>query len=170
MAVKTIEWRADSVRMIDQSLLPNREVIRIYRDYRGVAEAIRTMVIRGAPAIGVAAAMGAALGFKGYAGKRAQMRFESVAKTLRATRPTAVNLAWALARMSAVLFAYLELGATALFRRMRAEAIAIHDEDIAANRALGNHGAVLIGKTATVLTHCNAGALGDPPGTGPRWV
>jgi methylthioribose-1-phosphate isomerase len=145
--------------MIDQRLLPNREVIRTYRDYRGVAEAIRTMVIRGAPAIGVAAAMGAALGFKGYAGKRAQARFEKVANTLRATRPTAVNLAWALERMRAVLEANLELSATALFRRMRAEAIAIHDEDIAANRALGNHGAVLIGKSATILTHCNAGAL-----------
>ena len=159
VAVKTIEWRADSVRMIDQRLLPNREVIRIYRDYRGVAGAIRTMVIRGAPAIGVAAAMGAALGFKGYAGKRALARFEKVAKTLRATRPTAVNLAWALERMRMVLEANLELGGSALFRRMRTEAIAIHDEDIAANRALGNHGAVLIGKSATVLTHCNAGAL-----------
>jgi methylthioribose-1-phosphate isomerase len=159
VAVKTIEWRADSVRMIDQRLLPNREVIRIYRDYRTVAEAIRTMVIRGAPAIGVAAAMGAALGFKGYAGKKAQARFEVVAKALKATRPTAVNLAWALERMGRVLGENLELSAPALFRRMRAEAIAIHDEDIAANRALGNHGAVLIGKTATVLTHCNAGAL-----------
>jgi len=159
VAVKTIEWRADSVRMIDQRLLPNREVIRTYRDYRGVAEAIRTMVIRGAPAIGVAAAMGAALGFKGYAGRRAQVRFETVANALRATRPTAVNLAWALERMRTVLEANLELSAPALFRRMRAEAIAIHDEDIAVNRALGNHGAVLIGKTATVLTHCNAGAL-----------
>jgi len=159
LAVKTIEWRADSVRMIDQRLLPNREVIRTYRDYRAVAEAIRTMVIRGAPAIGVAAAMGAALGFKGYAGKRAQARFEVVAKTLKATRPTAVNLAWALERMRRVLEKNLELTAPALFRRMRAEAIAIHDEDIAANRALGSHGAVLIGKTATVLTHCNAGAL-----------
>jgi methylthioribose-1-phosphate isomerase len=145
--------------MIDQRLLPNREVVRTYRDYRGVAEAIRTMVIRGAPAIGVAAAMGAALGFKGYAGKRAQTRFAAVATALRATRPTAVNLAWALERMRTVLEANLGLNADALFRRMRAEAIAIHDEDIAANRALGNHGAVLIGKTATVLTHCNAGAL-----------
>src|SRR5271156_1998883 len=73
MAVMTIEWRADTVRMIDQRLLPAREVIRTYRDYRGVADAIRTMVIRGAPAIGVAAAMGVALGIKGYGGKRAQV-------------------------------------------------------------------------------------------------
>ena len=159
MGVKTIEWRADTVRMIDQRLLPNREMIRTYHDYRGVAQAIRTMVIRGAPAIGVAAAMGAALGLKGYTGKRALSRFEKVANTLRATRPTAVNLAWALERMHRVLAANLELSAPALFRRMRAEAIAIHDEDIATNRALGNHGAKLIGKSATILTHCNAGAL-----------
>src|SRR6266853_6197035 len=103
MAVKTIEWRADTVRMIDQRLLPAREVIRTYRDYRGVADAIRTMVIRGAPAIGVAAAMGVALGIKGTAGARARKRFETVAKVLSATRPTAVNLAWALARMRKVL-------------------------------------------------------------------
>ena len=95
MAVKTIEWRDDAVRMIDQRLLPSRETIRVYKDYRGVAEAIRTMVIRGAPAIGVAAAMGVALGLRGYAGARAQARFEVVAKALKATRPTAVNLAWA---------------------------------------------------------------------------
>ncbi len=145
--------------MIDQRLLPNREVFRVYNDYRAVAQAIRTMVIRGAPAIGVAAAMGAALGFKGYAGKQAQARFEVVAKALKATRPTAVNLAWALERMGRVLEENLDLTAPALFRRMRTEAIAIHDEDIAANRALGNHGATLIGETATVLTHCNAGAL-----------
>ncbi|HXN87739.1 MAG TPA: hypothetical protein VN867_16815, partial [Candidatus Binataceae bacterium] len=94
MAVKTIEWRDNSVRMIDQRLLPARETIRIYKDYKGVADAIRTMVIRGAPAIGVAAAMGVALGLRGYSGTRAQARFALVAKALKATRPTAVNLAW----------------------------------------------------------------------------
>jgi methylthioribose-1-phosphate isomerase len=159
VAVKTIEWRADRVRMIDQRLLPNREVIRTYADYRGVAEAIRTMVIRGAPAIGVAAAMGVALGLKGYGGKRAQVRFARVAAALKATRPTAVNLAWAVDRMAAVLAANLALGDAALFRRMRDEAIAIYEGDLAANRALGQHGAALLGASATVLTHCNAGAL-----------
>ena len=111
MAVMTIEWRADTVRMIDQRLLPAREVIRTYRDYRGVAEAIRTMVIRGAPAIGVAAAMGVALGIKGTAGAKAQKRFEVVAKALKATRPTAVNLAWAVDRMGRVLDESLSLDA-----------------------------------------------------------
>ncbi|MGB6554067.1 MAG: S-methyl-5-thioribose-1-phosphate isomerase [Candidatus Binataceae bacterium] len=159
MPVKTIEWRADAVRMIDQRLLPGREVIRTYRDYRGVAEAIRTMVIRGAPAIGVAAAMGIALGMKGVSARGAIKRFENVAQTLRATRPTAVNLVWAIERMRAVLRANLSLDGAKLFRRMRDEAIAIYNEDLAVNRALGRHGAALLKDPAVVLTHCNAGAL-----------
>jgi methylthioribose-1-phosphate isomerase len=159
VAVKTIEWRADTVRMIDQRLLPSRETIRIYKDYRGVGEAIRTMVIRGAPAIGVAAAMGVALGLRGYGGARARTRFAVVAKALKATRPTAVNLAWAVDRMGRVLEENLSLDAAALFRCMRAEAIAIYDEDLAANRALGRFGAELLAQSVTVLTHCNAGAL-----------
>jgi methylthioribose-1-phosphate isomerase len=159
MSVKTIEWRADTVRMIDQRLLPAREVVRICRDYRQVADAIRTMVIRGAPAIGVAAAMGVALGLKGFSGEKARRRFEMVAGTLRATRPTAVNLAWALDRMKGVLEQNLHLDENPLFRRMRDEAIEIYREDIAANRALGRFGAELLGDPVTVLTHCNAGAL-----------
>lgn len=145
--------------MIDQRLLPAREVIRTYRDYRAVAEAIRTMVIRGAPAIGVAAAMGVALGIKGTAGEAALARFTRVAKTLKATRPTAVNLAWAVDRMGVVLHESLALDARRLFERMRREAIAIYEEDLAANRSLGHHGASLLDSPATVLTHCNAGAL-----------
>lgn len=159
MAVKTIEWRVDSVRMIDQRLLPGRELIRTYRDYRGVAEAIRTMVIRGAPAIGVAAAMGVVLGLKGYGGARAKARFATVARVLKATRPTAVNLAWAVDRMERVLEQNLALEAPSLLCRMREEALAIYAEDLAANRAMGRFGAGLIGDPATVLTHCNAGAL-----------
>lgn len=159
MAVKTIEWRSDAVRMIDQRLLPAREVVRTYRDYRGVAEAIRTMVIRGAPAIGVAAAMGVALGIRGTRGAGARKRFESVAKTLKQTRPTAVNLAWAVDRMGRVLEENLELDAEHLFRRMRSEAIAIYEQDLSANRSLGRFGAELIVSPSTVLTHCNAGAL-----------
>src|SRR5712692_2268318 len=99
MAVKTIEWRNDTVRMIDQRLLPRREVVRVYRDYQGVADAIRSMVIRGAPAIGVAAAMGVVLGMKGHRGSKARARFATVARALKSTRPTAVNLAWAVDRM-----------------------------------------------------------------------
>jgi methylthioribose-1-phosphate isomerase len=159
MAVKTIEWRSGSVRMIDQRLLPEREIVRVCRDYREIAEAIRTMVIRGAPAIGVAAAMGIALGLKGYSGSRAKKRFETVAGALRATRPTAVNLAWAIERMGRILDASLDTDSKTLFGRLSAEAVAIHDADIAANRRLGANGAALIESPAVVLTHCNAGAL-----------
>lgn len=159
MGVKTIEWRNNTVRMIDQRLLPAREIIRVYRDWRQVAEAIRMMVIRGAPAIGVAAAMGVALGMRGYAGAGARRRFARVANGLRATRPTAVNLAWAVERMGRVVEKNAELDATHLFRRLRDEALAIYEEDLAANRALGRFGAGLLENPATVLTHCNAGAL-----------
>ena len=145
--------------MIDQRLLPMREVIRVYRDWRGVAVAIRTMVIRGAPAIGVAAAMGVALGMRGVSGARASARFAQVAEGLRATRPTAINLAWAVERMGRVVERGLALDAAQLFRRLRDEALAIYDEDLAANRALGRVGATLLANRATVLTHCNAGAL-----------
>src|SRR5690242_14512148 len=159
MSGKTIEWRNDTVRMIDQRLLPAREVVRVYRDWRGVAEAIRAMVIRGAPAIGVAAAMGVALGMRGVSGARAQTRFAQVARGLTATRPTAVNLVWAIERMRVAMDSSPTLDASQLFRRMREEALAIYEEDLAANRALGRFGATLLGDPATVLTHCNAGAL-----------
>jgi methylthioribose-1-phosphate isomerase len=159
MAIKTVEWRNDTVRMLDQRLLPAREIIRVYRDWRQVAEAIRTMVIRGAPAIGVAAAMGVALGMRGYSGARAQSRFAQIAKGLRSTRPTAANLAWAVERMGRVVDQNLELSAHDLYRRVREEALAIYAEDLAANRAMGRFGAALLNNPATVLTHCNAGAL-----------
>jgi methylthioribose-1-phosphate isomerase len=159
MAVKTIEWRADTVRMIDQRQLPGREVIKVYRDYKGVSEAIRSMVIRGAPAIGVAAAMGVALGIKGFSGERARKRIVTVASALKATRPTAVNLAWAVDRMARTLEENISLDAARLFRRMRDEAIAIYREDLESNRALGRFGAELLSSPSTVLTHCNAGAL-----------
>jgi methylthioribose-1-phosphate isomerase len=139
--------------------LPNREVFRTYRDYRGVAQAIKSMVIRGAPAIGVAAAMGAALGIKGTSGRRARERFNAVAAALKAARPTAVNLAWAVDRMGGVLEENLSLDADALFRKMRDEALQIFREDLEVNRALGRHGAQLLGDPSRVLTHCNAGAL-----------
>jgi methylthioribose-1-phosphate isomerase len=145
--------------MIDQRLLPGREVIRTYHDYRGVARAIRSMVIRGAPAIGVAAAMGLALAVRRTSGRGAYLRFERAAKLLKTTRPTAVNLQWSIDRMRHVLDASLALAPVDLYRRMRDEAIAICHEDVAANRMLGRNGAALLGSPASVLTHCNAGAL-----------
>src|SRR5579875_346743 len=118
MAIKTVEWRTDGVRMLDQRLLPGREIYREYKDYRGVARAIATMVVRGAPAIGVAAAMGVALGLRGYSGEAAARRFDTVARTLKSTRPTAVNLAWAVEQMRATLAQSLTLSAPMLFRRL----------------------------------------------------
>jgi methylthioribose-1-phosphate isomerase len=145
--------------MIDQRLLPGREVIRTYHDHRGIARAIQTMVIRGAPAIGVAAAMGIALAIRGTSGSHAQARFERAANLLKATRPTAVNLVWAIERMARVLDANLALPPPRLYRRMRDEAITICREDVAANQMLGRNGAALLNSPASVLTHCNAGAL-----------
>src|SRR6516162_8015309 len=165
---KTIEWTEDGVRMIDQTRLPAEEVYRNYQDYRGVAEAIRSMVIRGAPAIGVAAAMGIALGVRNsVAGTETELRaeFETIAETISGTRPTAVNLFWALKRMRGVFeeslvgrAAEVEKIATAK-RRLVEEAQRILAEDIAVNEAMGRHGAALLNDSSTVLTHCNAGAL-----------
>ena len=102
MAVKTIEWKNDRVVMLDQRLLPHREVYRVCRDYDQVADAIRNMVIRGAPAIGVAAAMGVALGALKAPAKTFDRDFERILSVLGKTRPTAVNLFWALQRMRQV--------------------------------------------------------------------
>ena len=106
MAVRTIEWRNGSVVMIDQRLLPTREVYRVYRDHREVARAIKDMVIRGAPAIGVAAAMGIALGMRTVRGRDVDAAFQRLCRTFAATRPTAVNLFWAIERMRAVYEAH----------------------------------------------------------------
>ena len=166
---KTIEWTEDGVRMIDQTRLPAEEVYRTCRDYREVAEAIRAMVIRGAPAIGVAAAMGIALGVKDSAATTvAELRaeFETIADTISKTRPTAVNLFWAVKRMRGVFEKTLagtgERSGQARGgprSRLVEEAQRILAEDIAINQAIGRHGAALLPEAGTVLTHCNAGAL-----------
>jgi methylthioribose-1-phosphate isomerase len=156
--VRTVEWRNGTVVMIDQRLLPTQEVYRVYRDYREVARAIRDMVIRGAPAIGVAAALGIALGMQRVRGNPTTT-FERICKMMAATRPTAVNLFWAIDRMRRA-FARVRGRSLAEIRdALLQEARAIHREDIAANRALGKHGAPLIPAHTQVLTHCNAGAL-----------
>jgi methylthioribose-1-phosphate isomerase len=159
MAVRTIQWKNDRVIMLDQRLLPGKEVYRTYRDYTGVAQAIREMVIRGAPAIGVAAAMGVALGALWVKGKNFDREIERVFGTLKKTRPTAVNLFWALERMRKVYAEYRGQGIDAVKRRLKEEALRIYDEDILTNRQLGKIGARLVGKASRVLTHCNAGAL-----------
>ena len=165
---KTIEWTEQGVRMIDQTRLPGEEIYRTYTDYREVAEAIRSMVIRGAPAIGVAAAMGIAVGVKNSGAKNAaelQAEFEVIAATLAKTRPTAVNLFWAINRMRDVFKKSLSCHHTdaqvlTMVRvALEEEAKRILAEDIAINEAMGRHGADLMPDVGTVLTHCNAGAL-----------
>ncbi len=163
--IKTIEWTDDGVVMIDQRLLPTEEVYPIFRTYEEVAEAIKVMVIRGAPAIGVAAAMGVAVGAKAIDTSLSSADFdaalEPVYETIAATRPTAVNLFWAVDRMRRVASEARAAGAdnAALVARFVDEAKGMHGEDIDANKAMGRFGAELMPDEGTVLTHCNAGAL-----------
>jgi methylthioribose-1-phosphate isomerase len=165
--VNTIEWTADGVVMIDQRRLPLEETYVTCRDYREVAEAIRSMVIRGAPAIGVAAAMGVAVGIEKFDAGAASPNgkldagMEAICSTLAATRPTAVNLFWAIDRMKR---RYQELRASgadlaAIRKALIAEALEVHRDDIEINKAIGRHGAALLPAGAGVMTHCNAGAL-----------
>jgi len=151
--VETIQWTDAGVVMIDQTRLPREQSFVTCRTYIEVADAIKTMVIRGAPAIGVAAAMGVALGVQEGAD------FETVCKTLAATRPTAVNLFWAIHRMKK-LHAELQSAPRAeIIQRMVQEAKQIRVDDIAICQAIGRHGEPLVPDGKTVLTHCNAGAL-----------
>ena len=159
MAVRTIQWKNNRVVMLDQRLLPAKEIYRVYREYSQVAQAIRDMVIRGAPAIGVAAAMGVALGALWVKGKNFDREIERVFANLGKTRPTAVNLFWALERMRKVYSEHRGEGIETVKRLLKEEAVKIYDEDISTNRQLGKIGARLLGNASRVLTHCNAGAL-----------
>jgi methylthioribose-1-phosphate isomerase len=159
MAVKTIEWKGNRVIMLDQTRLPQKEVYRTCRDYKQVARAIREMVIRGAPAIGVAAAMGVALGVRNASEKNFDRELERILLTLAKTRPTAVNLFWALERMRKLYRENRTRGVESVKRLLKEEALKIYKEDIAANKQLGKFGAHLLGDTRQIMTHCNAGAL-----------
>ncbi|MCJ7586339.1 MAG: S-methyl-5-thioribose-1-phosphate isomerase [Candidatus Aminicenantes bacterium] len=155
-----IWWKNGRVVMIDQRQLPGREVYIECKNHERVARAIETLAIRGAPAIGVAAAYGVALGvsrLKG--GADLDGAFAKIHKRLWRTRPTARNLFWALERMKAVYEKSWGLGLAALKKRLLAEAAAIDREDVMINRKLGRNGSALIKSGSTVLTHCNAGAL-----------
>jgi len=161
--IKTVEWTKDGVRMLDQRLLPSEETYLMLRSYDEVAEAIRKMVVRGAPAIGVSAAMGIALGASQSVGTSVadlEDDLQYICDVMGKTRPTAVNLFWAIERMRATFERNKHLGDVEQVKKtLVAEALAIFDEDITANRAIGHHGEPLIPDGATVLTHCNAGAL-----------
>ena len=160
----TIEWRTDSVVMIDQRKLPASETYVTCKTATDVAKAIKTMVIRGAPAIGVAAAMGIALGMlksKATGTKQFTTEFQKTCDLMAGTRPTAVNLFWAIERMKRTFADAAQGGCSVdeLKQRLVADAQRIHDEDVASCRAMGAHGATLVPDTARILTHCNAGAL-----------
>jgi len=157
--VETIQWLDGSVVMIDQTRLPLEETYVVCKSYLDVADAIRTMVIRGAPAIGVAAAMGVAIGVLHAEEAGLDDEFRTICDTLAATRPTAVNLFWAIDRMKRRFSEWRALPLVELRARLVAEAQQIRLEDIAINEAIGRNGAVLVPDGKTVLTHCNAGAL-----------
>lgn len=154
--IETIRWSDEGVVMIDQTRLPREERYVTCSDYRQVAEAIRSMVVRGAPAIGVAAALGIALGMQ-QAGSMDE--FEEICETLARTRPTAVNLFWAIARMRRACSEIRDQSLEEIRERLTAEARQILAEDLAINQCIGKNGAPLIPDGKTVLTHCNAGAL-----------
>ena len=160
----TIDWEDGEIVMVDQRKLPSREVYVRCRSAKEVAKAIRTMVIRGAPAIGVAAAMGVALELRrSTASGTTQLatEFYRACDLLAATRPTAVNLFWAIERMKRVFADAMRAGRSTdeLKATIDTEAGRVHDEDVANCRALGRHGAGVVPADARVLTHCNAGAL-----------
>ena len=162
--IKTIEWTDEGVRMIDQRKLPTIEEYPLFRTYEEVAEAIRVMVVRGAPAIGVAAAMGVALGVrksKAQSMDELKADFDKITSTIAATRPTAVNLFWAIERMKQTFAGALRADSSraAIERLLIDEAKAIYDEDIENNKRMGRFGAELLPQSGTILTHCNAGAL-----------
>ena len=158
----TIEWLKEGVSMLDQRLLPETEKYNLYRDYQGVADAITTMVIRGAPAIGVAAAMGVALAGNQLSASNFQefsQELQPALELLASTRPTAVNLFWALERMKHRLQELKDAPVDDIRKALVDEALAIRSEDVRINRRMGKFGARLIDDNDTVLTHCNAGAL-----------
>jgi methylthioribose-1-phosphate isomerase len=160
----TIAWQDDVIVMVDQRKLPSAELYVQCKTASEVAKAIKSMVIRGAPAIGVAAAMGIALGMKRSSAtgtRQFATEFQKTCDLMAGTRPTAVNLFWAIDRMKRS-FSEGALGGESvdqLKTRLRLEADRIHDEDVASCRAIGAHGATLVPTEARILTHCNAGAL-----------
>ena len=162
MSFRTIEWRDNKVVMIDQTRLPGEEIYNEYSDYQGVAEAITGMVVRGAPAIGVAAAMGVALGARNIVADTFESFYRqlcNVCDVLARTRPTAVNLFWAIERMKRVAMENRELDLDSLRLLLQREAIQVETDDLRMCMDIGSFGAALIPHQAVILTHCNAGGL-----------
>jgi methylthioribose-1-phosphate isomerase len=160
--IQTLEWTEQGVRFLDQTKLPTEETYVNCKTYQQVADVIRNMVVRGAPAIGVAAAMGIALGVQGSKAETVgelKREFDEICRVIGETRPTAVNLFWAIRRMQEK-FEMLRVRPIAQIQQaLVEESKRMHAEDIAANQAMGRHGATLMPARGGVLTHCNAGAL-----------
>jgi methylthioribose-1-phosphate isomerase len=160
--IQTLEWTSHGVVFIDQTKLPTEEVYVTCSTHQQVADAIRNMIVRGAPAIGVAAAMGIALGVKNSKAENVadlKKEFIEICKALSLTRPTAVNLFWAIGRMHEKFERLRTLPIAEIKQALIEESQRMHAEDIAANQAMGRHGATLMPSSGGVLTHCNAGAL-----------
>ena len=160
--IPTVEWKNGAVRLLDQSRLPEHVEFLDCRDYRALAEAIRHLKVRGAPAIGVTAAMGVALGAQAVTADSYDEfaeAVEGICGELAATRPTAVNLFWAIGRMKKKLVELYAKPVAEIKRALVEESQRILDEDIAMNKAMGKHGSALVHGGQTILTHCNAGAL-----------
>ncbi len=158
-SIRTVEWTGDALLLLNQRVLPLRESVTSVTQAQGVAHAIQTMVVRGAPAIGVAAAFGLVLAVQNANRRRLPWReeFRKAAEELASTRPTAVNLFWAIDRMRKAAERLPDEPEGAAFH-LEKEAVAIYEEDIATNRRVGANGARLL-KAGSVITHCNAGAL-----------
>jgi methylthioribose-1-phosphate isomerase len=160
--IQTLEWTSRGVVFIDQTKLPTEEVFVTCTTHEQVAEVIRSMVVRGAPAIGVAAAMGIALGVRNSRAVNLgelEKEFDEICESIRQTRPTAVNLFWAIRRMREKFVSLQRRTVGEIQGALIEEAQRMHAEDIAANQAMGRHGATLMPSSGGVLTHCNAGAL-----------
>lgn len=159
---RTIQWKDDHIVLLDQTLLPSEEVYLEIRDLDHLCDAIRRLAVRGAPAIGIAAAMGVALGVQDYPDndpEALKRRFEAVCAQVAATRPTAVNLFWAIKRMKRVLAASADADVPEIKKRLIEEAVLMEREDLLVCRKIGEAGRDLIEDGDTVLTHCNAGGL-----------
>jgi len=160
--IQTLEWTDHGVRFLDQTKLPTEETYVTCTTYQEVADVIRNMVVRGAPAIGVAAALGIALGVKNSKAENIddlQRELDQICEVIGKTRPTAVNLFWAIRRMKQKFESLSTLPVAQIQEAIIEEAKRVHAEDIAINQAMGRHGAALMPPSGGVLTHCNAGAL-----------
>jgi len=160
--IQTLEWTDHGVRFIDQTKLPTEETYITCKTYQEVADVIRNMVVRGAPAIGVAAGMGIAVGVKNSKAETVadlKREFDQICDVIGKTRPTAVNLFWAIRRMQHKFETLRVRPAAQIKQALVEEAQRMHAEDIAINQAMGRHGAALMPANGGVLTHCNAGAL-----------